>query len=69
MNEALAKQKAGLPVPDSRQSVRAFLVRWADTTLPGTVTAGAEDTYRRIIRLYRCPPSDRSCSRNSLPRT
>lgn len=55
LDAALAKQKAGLPVPDERTTVGAFLQEWIDRSVPGTVSEGTVDTYRRSIRLYLIP--------------
>lgn len=55
LDAALAKRKAGLPVPDERTTVGAFLQHWIDHSVPGTVSEGTVDTYRRSIRLYLVP--------------
>lgn len=40
------------PLTPERLTVRAYLRDWQDRHLPGTVSEGTEDTYRRAIRLY-----------------
>ena len=55
IEEARSRQRRGLPTAETTKSVRAFLTYWADTVLPGTVSEGTEDTYRRTIKLYIDP--------------
>ena len=46
---------SGLPPTDGRRRVRDFLQWWSEKVLPGTVSAGSEATYRRLLRLYVIP--------------
>ena len=54
MKRAQQAIDAGLDVPNERLTVGQWLTRWLDT-LPGTVSEGTEDTYRRAARLYVRP--------------
>ncbi|MHB1507982.1 MAG: tyrosine-type recombinase/integrase [Acidimicrobiales bacterium] len=49
------RKEHGLPPTDARRTVADFLHWWADKVLPGTVTAGSEATYRRLVDLYIVP--------------
>src|SRR5579872_4138057 len=49
------KLAQGLPVPDERVTTGAYLEWWQTNVLPGTVSVGTEDTYRRWLRLYVVP--------------
>ncbi len=60
--EVVAKMRAeqqrldsGLPPTDGRRRLRDFLQWWSEKVLPGTVSAGSEATYRRLLRLYVIP--------------
>jgi integrase len=46
---------AGLPPARQDPTVAGYLQWWADVVLPGTVSEGSEDTYRRWLRLYVVP--------------
>ena len=46
---------SGLPPTNGRRRVSDFLQWWSDKVLPGTVSAGSEATYRRLLRLYVIP--------------
>lgn len=54
MTEARAAISAGLQIPDERITVSQWLMQWLEA-LPGTVSEGTEDTYRRQVRLYLDP--------------
>jgi integrase len=45
----------GLPVADTRRSVVSFLDWWRDSVMPGRVSEGSADTYKRALRLYVIP--------------
>lgn len=55
LDAAAAKKRAGMPVPDERTTVGAFLLDWISRIVPGTVSEGTLDTYARVIRLYLLP--------------
>lgn len=46
---------AGLPVPDDRLSVGAFLDRWLSVNLPGHVAPSTLDDYADTVRLHLGP--------------
>lgn len=58
LDAAVSKQRAGMPVPDERTTVGAFLRDWIARVVPGTVSEGTLDTYARVIRLYLLPAFD-----------
>lgn len=45
----------GLAPSDGRRTTGQFLQWWAKTVLPGTVSRGSEETYRRVVDLYVAP--------------
>lgn len=66
MTAARAAIAAGLHVPDERITVGQWLSRWLET-LPGQVSEGTEDTYRRVVRLYLEPSLGHLKLRQLLP--
>ena len=54
IDEARTALAHGRPVPNDKLTVNQFLARWC-RRLPGTVSEGTEDTYRRYCRLYISP--------------
>jgi integrase len=46
---------AGLPVPDNRITVGAYLDRWLSTTLPGHIADSTLDDYQDTVRLHLTP--------------
>jgi integrase len=54
MDAALRAIGQGMPTPNERITVGDWLSDWL-ARLPGTVSAGTEDTYRRVVRLYLRP--------------
>lgn len=54
MDAALRAIGQGMPTPNERITVGDWLTDWLGR-LPGTVSAGTEDTYRRVVRLYLRP--------------
>jgi integrase len=51
----LQRIATGLPPTDGRRTTGDFLRWWRDKVLPGTVGAGSEATYRRVLELYLIP--------------
>jgi integrase len=46
---------AGIEPAPQAHTVASFLRWWESTVLPGTVSEGSEETYRRLLRLYVVP--------------
>ena len=55
MDAAVAKLREGLPLPSATETVGGFLEHWREDVLPGSVSPGTEDVYRRVLRLYVLP--------------
>jgi hypothetical protein len=54
---------AGLPVPDGRFTVAAFLDRWLTKSLPGQVSEKTFDSYADTVRLHIKPSMGRKVLR------
>ena len=54
---------AGLPVPDDRLTLGAFLERWVTTSLPGQVSDRTLDSYADTVRLHLMPTIGRKALR------
>jgi site-specific recombinase XerD len=46
---------AGVQPVREDHTVASYLAWWETTVLPGTVSEGSEETYRRLVRLYVVP--------------
>ncbi len=46
---------AGVQPAREDHTVATYLAWWESTVLPGTVSEGSEETYRRLVRLYVVP--------------
>jgi len=63
MRELRAELDAGLPVPDDRLSVTAYLDRWITKSLPGQVSDKTLDSYADTVRLHLVPSLGRKVLR------
>ena len=63
MRELRAELDAGLPVPDDRLTVAAFLDRWVAQSLPGQVSDKTLDSYADTVRLHLLPSLGRKVLR------
>ena len=54
---------AGMPIPDDRQTVAAFLDRWLTASLPGQVSEKTLDSYADTVRLHIKPSLGRKVLR------
>ena len=54
---------AGMPSPDDRQTVAAFLDRWLTKSLPGQVSEKTFDSYADTVRLHIKPSMGRKVLR------
>jgi integrase len=54
---------AGMPGPDDRQTVAAFLDRWLTASLPGQVSEKTFDSYADTVRLHIKPSMGRKVLR------
>lgn len=55
MDAEVALLRQGLPLPSATETVGGFLEHWRDEVLPGSVSLGTEEVYRRVLRLYVLP--------------
>ena len=55
MRALRAELDAGMPVPDDRLTVGAFLDRWIARSLPGQVSERTLDSYADTVRLHLVP--------------
>jgi integrase len=58
-----AELSAGMPVPDDRLTVAAFLDRWLTASLPGQVSEKTLDSYTDTVRLHIKPSLGRKILR------
>jgi hypothetical protein len=52
LRDLRSELNAGLPVPDDRQTVAAFLDRWLTASLPGQVSEKTLDSFADTVRLH-----------------
>jgi integrase len=55
LDELRALQRKGMPLPNDKLTVEAFLDQWLAATVPGTVAPKTLDNYEDIARLYLKP--------------
>ena len=63
LRDLRAELNAGMPMPDDRLTVAAFLDRWLTASLPGQVSEKTFDSYADTVRLHITP----SLGRKVLP--
>jgi integrase len=63
LRDLRSELNAGMPVPDDRQTVAAFLDRWLTASLPGQVSEKTFDSYADTVRLHIKPSLGRKVLR------
>ena len=63
LRDLRSELNAGMPVPDDRQTVAAFLDRWLTASLPGQVGEKTLDSYADTVRLHIKPSLGRKVLR------
>jgi integrase len=63
MRELRSELNAGLPIPDDRLTVAAFLNRWISKSSPGQVCDRTLDSYADTVRLHLLPSLGRKVLR------
>ena len=63
LRDLRSELNAGMPVPDDRQTVAAFLDRWLTASLPGQVSEKTLDSYADTVRLHIKPSLGRKVLR------
>ena len=63
LRDLRAELNTGLPVPDDRLTVAAFLDRWLTASLPGQVSEKTFDSYADTVRLHIKPSMGRKVLR------
>jgi integrase len=66
LRDLRAELNAGLPVPDDRLTVAAFLDRWLTASLPGQVSEKTFDSYADMVRLHIKPSMGRKVLRKLM---
>jgi integrase len=66
LRDLRAELNAGLPVPDDRLTVAAFLDRWLTASLPGQVSEKTFDSYADMVRLHIRPSMGRKVLRKLM---
>jgi hypothetical protein len=62
LRDLRAELNAGVPMPDDRLTVAAFLDRWLTASLPGQVSEKTFDSYADTVRLHIKPSLERFCA-------
>ena len=63
LRDLRAELNAGMPSPDDRLTVAAFLDRWLAASLPGQVSDKTLDSYADTVRLHIKPSLGRKVLR------
>ncbi len=63
LRDLRAELNAGMPVPDDRLTVAAFLDRWLTVSIPGQVSEKTLDSYTDTVRLHLKPSLGRKVLR------
>jgi hypothetical protein len=63
LRDLRSELNAGMPVPDDRQTVAAFLDRWLTASLPGQMSEKTFDSYADTVRLHIKPSLGRKVLR------
>jgi Phage integrase, N-terminal SAM-like domain len=63
LRDLRAELNEGMPVPDDRLTVAAFLDRWLTASLPGHVSEKTFDSYADTVRLHITPSLGRKVLR------